>query len=152
MIFGWFWSWGALDKRLARGKLGKNNTPQSWWPPSPWGRHGALPLAPPQTTISQHAAHKVYVVKTREYYCFCYLFAILRHNTLSTHRACVFAGCISGGAESRILSAHTESIIFSALPAESMMLSACTESIIVSAPPTESMIPYSQHHLIVILR
>jgi hypothetical protein len=40
----------------------------------PYGRHGALPPAPSHTTISQHAAQQVYVIKTREYYCFYYLF------------------------------------------------------------------------------
>jgi hypothetical protein len=29
--------------RLARRKLGKNNTPQPWWPPSPYDLHGAPP-------------------------------------------------------------------------------------------------------------
>ncbi len=82
--------------RLARRKLGKNNTPQSWQPPSPYDRHGALLLAPPHTAISQHDAQQgVYVLKTRKYYCFYYLLAILRHNASLTHHACVFAGCIS---------------------------------------------------------
>jgi hypothetical protein len=50
--------------QLARRKLGKKNTAaQSWQPPSPYGRHGALLLAPPHTAISQHAAQHVYVVK-----------------------------------------------------------------------------------------
>jgi hypothetical protein len=52
------------------------------WPP------GALPPAPPHTTISQHAAQQVYVVETRENYCFAmYLLAILRHNASSACRA-----------------------------------------------------------------
>jgi hypothetical protein len=50
------------------------NIPQSWQLPSPYGRHGALPRAPPHTTISQHAGQQVYVIKTREYYCFYYVF------------------------------------------------------------------------------
>ncbi len=58
LIFGWFWGWGTLDMRLARRKLGKKHTPQSWWPPSLDGRHGALPPALPYTTISQHAAQQ----------------------------------------------------------------------------------------------
>ncbi len=72
--FGWFWGRGTSDTQLARQKQGIKNTPQSWRPPSPYGRHGALPPAPPHTTISQHAARQVYVVKTREYYCFYYVF------------------------------------------------------------------------------
>ncbi len=89
---GWFlgvWGWGTLDTQLARLKLGKQNTPQSWPPPSPYSRHGGLPLAPPHETNSQHAAQQVYVVKTRKYTCFYYLLAILRHDALSTHHACV---------------------------------------------------------------
>jgi hypothetical protein len=62
--------------RLARQKLAKNITPRPWRPPSPYGRHGALPLAPPHTTISQHAVRQVYVVKTKEYICYYYLLAI----------------------------------------------------------------------------
>jgi hypothetical protein len=65
LVFGWFWGWGTLDTRLARQKLGKKNTPQSWQPPSPYGRHGALLQAPPHTEISQHAARQVYVVKEK---------------------------------------------------------------------------------------
>jgi hypothetical protein len=49
-----------------------------WCPPPP---------ALPHTTISQHAAQQVYVVKSRKYYCFYYLLAILRHDALST-RVC----------------------------------------------------------------
>jgi hypothetical protein len=46
------------------------------------------PPAPLHTTISQHAAQQVYVVKTREYYCFTmYLLAILMHNASLTRRA-----------------------------------------------------------------
>ncbi len=96
LVFGWFGSWGTLDTQLAWRKLGKNNIPQSWRPPSPYGSHGALLPAPPHTAISQHVAQQVYVVKTRKYYCFNYLLAILRHNTLLTCRACVFEDCLSG--------------------------------------------------------
>jgi hypothetical protein len=71
--FGWFGGRGTLDIRLARQKLGIKNTPKSWRPPLPYGRHGALPPAPPHTTGSQHAARQVYVVKTGEYYCFYYV-------------------------------------------------------------------------------
>ncbi len=79
-----FWGWGTSDTQLARWKLDKKNTPQLWQLPSAYDRHGALPPAPPQTTISQHAARQVYVVKTREYnYCFYYLLVMLRHNALS---------------------------------------------------------------------
>jgi hypothetical protein len=93
--FGLFWGLGTSDMQLARQKLGKTHTPQSWRPPSPYGRHGALLPASPHTAISQHAARQVYVAKTIKYYCFYYLLAILRHDTLLTHCACVFAGCIS---------------------------------------------------------
>jgi hypothetical protein len=40
----------------------------------PYGHYDALPLALLHTMISQHAAGQVYVIKTREYYCFYYLF------------------------------------------------------------------------------
>jgi hypothetical protein len=89
LIFGWFWGWGTSDMQIARQKLGKKNTPQSWQPPSPYGCHGALSLAPPHTIISQHAVQQVYVIKTREYYCFYYLVAILMHNASSTCQACI---------------------------------------------------------------
>jgi hypothetical protein len=76
LVFWWFGGLGTSDTRLARRKLGKENTPQSWWPPSPYGRHGALSPALPHTTISQHAVQQVYAIKTREYYCFYYLLSI----------------------------------------------------------------------------
>jgi hypothetical protein len=44
----------------------------------------------PHTTNSQDAVQQVYVIKTREYYCFYYLLAILRHDASSTCNACVF--------------------------------------------------------------
>jgi hypothetical protein len=43
-----------------------------------YSRHGALPLAPWQTAISQHAVQQVYAIKTREYYCVYYLLAIFK--------------------------------------------------------------------------
>jgi len=73
---GWFWCCGTSDMRLARQKQCKNNAPQPWQLPSSYDLHGAPPPAPPQTTISQHAAQQVYLVKTREYDCFYYLLAI----------------------------------------------------------------------------
>jgi hypothetical protein len=91
LVFGWLGGWGTWDMQLARRKLGLKKTSQSWQLPSPYGRHGALPPAPPHTRISQHAARQVYVVKTREYYCFCHLLAILRHNPSLTCHACVFS-------------------------------------------------------------
>jgi hypothetical protein len=93
LVFRWFWVLGTLDMRLARRKLGKRNTPQSWWPLLPYGRHGALLPAPPHTAMSHHAAQQVYVVKTRKYYCFYYLLAILRHDASSTRLACT---CVCG--------------------------------------------------------
>jgi hypothetical protein len=78
--------------QLARWKLGKKHIPQSQLP-LPYGHHGALPPAPLHTTISQHAVQQVYAVKTREYYCFYYLLAVLRHDALLMHHACVFSGC-----------------------------------------------------------
>jgi hypothetical protein len=76
LVFGWFWSWRTFNTRLARRKLGKKNTPPTWRPPLPYGRHGAPPPATLYTTISQHDAQQVYVVKTRGYYCFYYLLAL----------------------------------------------------------------------------
>jgi hypothetical protein len=106
----------------------------------PYGHHGALPLAPPHTTISQHAARQVYVVKTREYYCFYYVF--ISH--LKAQRI-VNATCLSiyglRSAESIILSAGgAETILLSAGGAESMMFSACAESMMLSVLPAECMI------------
>ncbi len=75
--------------QLARQKLGKKNTPPTWRPPLPYGRHGALLPAPPHTTISQHDAQQVYFIKTRGYYCFYYLLALLRHDASLTHRVYV---------------------------------------------------------------
>ncbi len=91
---GWFLGGlggkGTSDMRLARQKLGKKNTPQSWQSPLPYYRHGALSPAPLHTTISQHAVRQVYVVKSREYYCFCYLLAISRHDASLLCQAYVF--------------------------------------------------------------
>ncbi len=76
VVFFWFWSWRMFDMQLARQKLGKKNTPPPWRPPLPYGRHGAPPPALPHTTISQHDARQVYVIKTRGYYCFYYFLAL----------------------------------------------------------------------------
>jgi hypothetical protein len=108
----------------------------------PDGCHGALPLAPPHTTISQHAVLQVYVIKTREYYCFFYLF-ISNFKAQRIIDALCLSVCRLHGAESIILSAGGAEpipILLSASGAESMMLSACTESMIVSVPPAESMV------------
>jgi len=43
LVFGWFWGCGTSDTQLARRKLGKNNTPQPWRPPSLYDLHGAPP-------------------------------------------------------------------------------------------------------------
>ncbi len=40
-----------------------DNTPQPWWPPSSYSRHGAPLLAMRHLTISQHAMQQVDVVK-----------------------------------------------------------------------------------------
>ncbi len=111
----------------------------------PYGRHSALLPAPPHTAISQHAARQVYVVKTREYYCFYYLLAILRHEASSTHRQCTVPVCLrvasEGGAKSIILSAGgIESMMLSARTESMDTLSAGAENIILSALPAESMI------------
>ncbi len=66
--FGWFGGPGTLYTQLARRKLGKKNTPQSWWPPLHYGRHDALLPALPHTAISKHAAQQVHVIKTRKYH------------------------------------------------------------------------------------
>ncbi len=91
--FWWFWGGGTSEMQLVRQNLGKKTHPN----------HGSRrchtvamlppPPAPPHTTISQHAARQIYVVKTREYYCFYYLLAILRHDASLTCHACVFSGC-----------------------------------------------------------
>jgi hypothetical protein len=55
-----------FDTQLARQKLGKHNTPRAWRLPSAYGCHGAPPLAPLHTTISQHDARQVNVVKLED--------------------------------------------------------------------------------------
>jgi hypothetical protein len=90
--------------------------------------------------LHQTPPQQVFVVKTREYYCFYYVL-------VSCFKAHVIADvpCLSVcglcGAESIILSVGgAETIILSAGGAESMMLTACTESMIVSVLPAVSMI------------
>jgi hypothetical protein len=111
-----------------------------------------LPWCPPSGTATYSDSPTCCITslchKTRKYYCFYYLLAILRHNTSSMHCQCTMPVCLRvasmggaesiilsvGGAESMMLSARAESmdplsagadgIILSALPAESMMLSA----------------------------
>ncbi len=85
---------------------------------APYGRHGALIPAPPHTAISQHAVQQVYVVKTRIYYCFYYVLAILRHDASSTHLWRAVHVCLQVGS-----AGGAESIILSAGGAESMILS-----------------------------
>ncbi len=139
LVFGWFWSWGTLDMRLARWKLGKNTHPNhggchcsmAAMVPSPWHR-----------LIQQLAImlRDKSVIKTREYYCFYYVF-ISYFKAWCIVKAPCLSVCGLHGAESIILSAGgAETIIFSAGGAESMMLSECAESMIVSAPPVASMI------------
>ncbi len=81
------------------------------------------------------------VIKTREYYCFYYVFIIYFMAQCIVDAPCLSV-CRLCSAESIILSAGVaETIILSAGgSSESMMLSACTESMIVSAPPAVSMI------------
>jgi hypothetical protein len=111
--FEWLWSWGSLDSWLARQKLGKKHTHQSWQPPLPYGCHGAFPPSPPHTTISQHAAWQVYVVKTREYYCFYHVF-ISYFEAQHIDNALCLSVCGLCGTESIILSVGgTETIILS---------------------------------------
>ncbi len=55
------WVWvvfelGDIGLTISQAEARQKNTPQSWRPPLPYGRHGAFPPAPPHTTISQHAA------------------------------------------------------------------------------------------------
>jgi hypothetical protein len=61
--FWWFWGWGTSDRRLARKKLGKKHTPQSWRPPLPYGCHGALPSAPPHKKITNMLCDKSMMLK-----------------------------------------------------------------------------------------
>ncbi len=138
LVSGWLWSWGTLDMQLARRKLGKKNTPQSRWPPLPDDRHGALPPAPLHKAISQHAA-QVYVIKTREYYYFYYIFISYFKAQCIVNAPCLSV-CRLRGAERIILSAGgAENNTLSRCGAESMMLSACAESMIVSVPPAASI-------------
>ncbi len=138
LVFGWFWSWGASDKQLARQKLGKNTHPNHG------GRHcpmAAMVPSPRHHCIQQSAnmLRDKSVVKTREYCCFNYVFI----SYLKAQRI-IYAPCLSvcglRSAESIKLSAGgAETVILSAGGTESMMLSACAESMIVSTPPTASM-------------
>ncbi len=63
LIFGWFWGWGTSDTQLGRWKQGKQNTPQSWWLPSPYGHHGALLLAPPHKQLAYMLHDKLMLLK-----------------------------------------------------------------------------------------
>ncbi len=150
LVFGWFWSWGTLDTRLARWKLGKNthpnhgghHRPTAAMVPPPW-HHRIKQLA--------NMLHDKSVVKTREYYCYYYVFI-----SYFMARRIVNAPCLSfcglrqraalrvsysqqaalriilsaGGSESMIRSAYAESMIISALPPVSMILSALVDCVI----------------------
>ncbi len=86
----------------------------------PDGRHGALPPALPHTIISQHAAQQVYVLKTRDYYCFYFVF-ISYFKAQHIVDAPYLSVCGLRGAESIIFSVGgTETILLSAGGAESM--------------------------------
>ncbi len=92
LVFGWFWGWGTSNTQLTRWKLGKKTHPNHG------GHHppmAAMVLSPRHRLIQQLAnmLHNKSVVKTREYYGFCYLLDILRHDALLKCRACVFCGC-----------------------------------------------------------
>ncbi len=97
LVFGWFWSWGTLDMQLARQKLGKKHTPQSWWLPLPKGHHGhgALPRNHHIQQLANILRDKSKPLKLESIITFTmYLLAILRHDTSLTYRAWVFAGCM----------------------------------------------------------
>ena len=89
VVYCRFLSGWRPDTRLARCKLVKQNTPRPWRPPSPYGRHGSPPPAPPHTTINQHDCRQVYAVKSRGFNCFYYLLAMYWHNASSMRRVCV---------------------------------------------------------------
>ncbi len=101
------------------------------WPP--W-------CFPPGTaTYYNYAAQQVYFVKTREYYCFYYVFISYFKAQCIVDAPCLSVGGLRG-AEIILSAGGAETIILSAGGNESMMLSACAESMIVSAPPAASMI------------
>ncbi len=95
VIFGWFWSWGTSDTWLVRWKLGKNTHPNHG------GRHCLMAAMVP--SLWHHHIHqlanmlqdKSMLLKLENIIVITmYLLAILRHNTLSTRRVWVFAGCV----------------------------------------------------------
>ena len=98
-IIGWISGWllvgygvgGHLTHDVPRWKLAKARkntcTGQPWRPPSSHSCHGASPLTPRYTTISRHATHHVYVVKTRKNNTYYYWFDYYVHNaSLTTMR------------------------------------------------------------------
>jgi hypothetical protein len=73
--------------------------------PNTHSRRGAPPLAPPHTTIIQHATRQVYVIKTRKNYLYYYELDYYTHSASTTNgdgavagnEACSFVWGISGG-------------------------------------------------------
>jgi hypothetical protein len=147
LIFWWFGGWGTSDTRLARQKLGKKNTPQSWWPPLPYGRHGALLRHCRIDQLANMLHDNLMSLKLENIIVFLLISYFKAQHIVTT--PCLHVCKLPvGGAESIILSTGSaESMMLSACPEsmllsvpESMMLSACAESLIVSVPPAESMI------------
>ncbi len=141
LVFGWFWSWGTLDMQLARQKLGKNTHPIHG------GRHcpmAAMAPSPRHRRVQQFAnmLRNKPVVKTREYYCFYYVFISFFKAQRIVDAPCLSVCWLRQRAALRVSYSHRVAlrIILSASGTESMMLSACAESMIVSAPPAASMI------------
>jgi hypothetical protein len=145
------WGWGTLDTQLARWKLGENTHPNHG------GRHRLTaamvpPPALPHTTISQHAARQVYVVKTREYYCFTIYYSSYFKVRYIVNTPCL---CVCGLCQQAALRVSYSqwaalSVSYSQLvalivsyfqpAALKVCCSECTESIIFLVQPNESMI------------
>ncbi len=83
---------------------------------------------------------QVYVIKTREYYCFYYVFISYFKAQCIVNALCVSVCGLHGAESIIILAGGDESNILSAGGTESMMLSAYAESIIISAPPAVTTI------------
>ncbi len=97
LVFGWFWGWGTSDTQIARQKLAKKITPQSWRPPLSYGCHGAFPQHHRIQQLANMLRNNSMLLKLEKTIVFTMnLLAILRHDASSTSRAGVFLGCSNG--------------------------------------------------------
>ena len=139
MVFGWFWSRGALDTQLARQNLGKKThpnhcgryCPMAAMVPSSWNRR-----------IQQLAnmLRDKSVVKNREYCCFYYVFISYLKTQRIVNAPCLIV-CGLRGSESIILSAGgTETIICSQRALQNMIVSVLPAASMILSEPFDRVI------------